>query len=177
MLKAIKQDFSAYGNNSRNRLIRYYIALTSLGFYVMLLYRISSKLDNLGKIGTLFSRLIDLFANLMFGCYINPRAKIAGGLFLPHPNGIVIGSGVSIGEYTTIYQHVTLGSGSKGANAYPIIGSRVQIFANAILAGDIHVDDDAIIGAGAVVLSDVPCKHRAVGNPARVLAPKTSSPT
>ena len=170
MFHNIARDFRAYGVNSSSSWAKYLIALTTLGFYVMLLHRISSAMVQLGPIGIIVSRLIDLTSSIISGCHISPRASIGGGLYLPHAVGIVIGQRVAIAENVTIYQHVTLGSSSVGADAYPRIGPHVTIFANAVIVGNICIGSHAIIGASAVVLGDVPAQGRAVGNPARIRA-------
>lgn len=106
-----------------------------------------------------------------FGCYVQPTAEIGPGLSLPHPNGIVIGNGVKIGASCIIYHHVTLGGARRGdfeKDVYPKIGDRVVMYAGAKVLGAVEVEDDAVIGANAVVLRDVPAWHSAVGIPARV---------
>lgn len=106
-----------------------------------------------------------------FGCFVHPGAQIGAGLRLPHPNGVVIGSGVMIGANCTLYQQVTLGarrSGEVSSAAYPHLGDGVTVFAGAKLIGPIRIGDGAIIGANAVVLTNVPSGHRALGVPAIV---------
>lgn len=88
---------------------------------------------------------------------------------MPHPTGIVIGEGVIMGRNATVFQNVTIGSGDLGAGAYPVIEDNVTIFANAVIVGAIKIGDGAKIGAGAIVLKDVPAGRTAVGNPARLL--------
>lgn len=104
-----------------------------------------------------------------FGCFVQPGARIGPGLRLPHPNGIVIGSGVEIGARCTIYHQATFGAARVGegfSDRYPSVGDDVTIFAGAKLIGPIRIGDGAIIGANAVVLRDVPPRHRATGIPA-----------
>ncbi|PXA94655.1 hypothetical protein DMC47_20425 [Nostoc sp. 3335mG] len=109
-----------------------------------------------------------------YGCYIQPDSHIGPGLQLPHPQGIVIGSGVSIGANATIYHQVTLGGARAGdwkAGRYPRLGDGVVLFAGAKLIGAINIGDGALVGANAVVLADVPAGYRAVGIPARLILP------
>ncbi len=104
-----------------------------------------------------------------FGCFVQPGAEIGPGLKLPHPNGIIIGSGVRIGARCTIYHQVTFGAARRGegfGDSYPQVGDDVTIFAGAKLVGPIKIGDGAVIGANAVVLRDVPAAHRATGVPA-----------
>ena len=88
-----------------------------------------------------------------------------------HPVGCVIGKGVSIGHGCIIYQNVTIGQklNDSKVELYPEIGDRVIIGANAVLIGDIKIGSDSQIGAGAVVLQDIPPNSTAVGNPAKVI--------
>jgi serine acetyltransferase len=70
-----------------------------------------------------------------------------------HPVGIVIGGKAKIGEHCIIRQNVTIG---QVKDQYPVIGNRVEIGAGAIILGGVTVGDDAVIGAGAIVVQDVP---------------------
>ena len=133
----------------------------------MLLIRLALMLRRRGH--RRLGRIVSARLRRDFGCFVQGSAEIGAGLRLPHPNGIVIGSGVRIGARCTIYQQVTLGAARTGdgfTNGYPRIGNHVTVFAGAKLIGPIHVGDDAVIGANAVVLQDVPAGHRAIGVPA-----------
>lgn len=165
MLQNLKQDIARFGGRGVGR---WAFAFTSIGFHVVAMHRLCSVLrrNPLGKVVCLIA---DRYSQLISGCYISDRARIEGGLSLPHPTGIVIGQDVIIGPNATIFQNVTIGSADRGANAYPTIGSDVTIFANAVIVGNIVIGDGVRIGAGAVVLKDIPDGCVAVGNPARVL--------
>lgn len=158
-----------YGANASSKVARNVVVLTTLGFYVVLLYRLASKLQRLGGVGKFLARLVALLMNVASGCYISPKAKIGPGLYLPHPVGIVIGDGVIIGSGVSIYQHVTLGSSDRGANAYPALGDHCRVFAGAVIVGQIEIGPRAVVGASAVVLRSIPAGAKAVGNPARVI--------
>jgi len=111
------------------------------------------------------------------GVDIHPAAQIGARFIVGHGVGIVIGEDVRVGDDCIIQQCVTLGqltldAGDKGGRFQPTLGNRVHVGANAVLLGPITIGDDAKIGAGAVVLCDVPAGCTAVGNPARVLPPK-----
>jgi serine O-acetyltransferase len=92
-------------------------------------------------------------ALVFFSSDVSPGVTFDGPIYIPHPTGIVIGSGVVLGSRSKIYQHVTLGSSRSGN--YPKIGKEVTIFAGAVVAGGLVVGDGAIIGANAVVTRDV----------------------
>lgn len=101
-----------------------------------------------------------------FSIEVGLNATIGKNLFLPHPEGIVIGDKVSIGDNCTIYQGVTLGNKNK---KYPTIGDNVTIYPLSIIVGDISIESNAVIGAGSVVLHNVHSNEVVAGNPARVI--------
>jgi serine O-acetyltransferase len=91
-------------------------------------------------------------------------SNIGGGLVLPHPNGIIIHPDTIVGPNCRIFQQVTMGTGSRPG--LPVIGAHVDIGAGAKILGGVKIGDFAIIGANAVVISDVPAGATAVGVPA-----------
>lgn len=102
------------------------------------------------------------------GADIPLSVEIAGGLLLPHPNGVVIHGRSKIGPNCLIFQQVTLGEGGPIPGC-PTLGGHVDVGAGAKLLGGITVGDHAKIGANAVVLCDVPPGRTAVGVPARIV--------
>jgi serine O-acetyltransferase len=105
------------------------------------------------------------------GADIPLNSRIAGGLLLPHPNGVVVHPQSEIGPNCLLFQQVTLGT-VHGSNAVPRLGGNVVVGAGAKLLGGITIGDHALIGANAVVLQDVPAGASAVGVPARIILPK-----
>ena len=97
---------------------------------------------------------------------------LSQGTKFTHMTGIVINKDVRIGKNCIIRHNVTIGQGNyneEKKRCYPILGDRVNIGAGAIIIGGIDISDDAIIGAGAVVVKDVPKGATVVGNPARII--------
>lgn len=99
---------------------------------------------------------------------IGAEAQISGGLYTPHPFGIVIGNGCVIGRDVTVLQNVTLGRRNPDAGAVPVIEDGAMLGAGAVVLGAITVGERAKVAANALVLDDVPQDGIAIGNPATV---------
>ena len=106
------------------------------------------------------------FWSAVSGADIPINTRIAGGLSIPHPNGIVIHPDSLIGPNCMISQQVTFGGGSLAA---PQLGGNVQIGPGAKLLGNISIGDHAKINANSVVLSDVPPHVTVEGIPAKII--------
>ena len=104
------------------------------------------------------------------GIEIHPGAVIGAGLFIDHGDGVVIGETAVIGDNVTLYQGVTLGgTGKDTGKRHPTLGNHVVVGAGAKVLGPFRVGDHAKIGAGSVVLREVPDYATVVGNPGRVV--------
>ncbi len=104
------------------------------------------------------------------GIEIHPGATIGKGLFIDHGNGVVIGETAVLGDNVTLYQGVTLGgTGKEHGKRHPTIGDNVMISAGAKVLGSFTVGSNSKIGAGSVVLSEVPPNSTVVGVPGRVV--------
>lgn len=124
--------------------------------------------------GGLLSRVLGVLAkrrvqfwSVVAGAHIPPEADIAGGLQMPHPNGIVVHEKAVIGANCMIMQQVTIGQLADGSA--PRLGNGVYVGAGAKILGGVVIGDNARIGANAVVLADVPANATAVGIPARLV--------
>lgn len=106
----------------------------------------------------------------VFQVDINPAARVGKGIMLDHATGFVVGETASIGNNVSILQGVTLGgTGKADEDRHPKIGNGVLIGAGAIILGNIRVGDCARVGAGSVVVKEVPANVTVVGVPARVI--------
>ncbi len=117
----------------------------------------------------LFARILSQISRWMTAIEIHPGAKIGRKFFIDHGAGIVIGETTEIRDNVLIYQGVVLGGTSlEKKKRHPTIGNDVVIGAGAILLGPITIGDGGKIGAGSVVIKDVPAEKTVVGVPARI---------
>jgi putative colanic acid biosynthesis acetyltransferase WcaB len=101
------------------------------------------------------------------------KTRVGPGFRIDHGQALIINDGTVFGAACTVRNSTTIGNKKLKDGTYsraPIFGDRVDIGANAVIIGPITIGDDCAIGAGAVVLKDVPPRHVAVGNPARIIA-------
>ena len=104
------------------------------------------------------------------GIEIHPGATIGKGLFIDHGHGVVIGETAIIGDNVTLYQGVTLGgTGKQKGKRHPTLEDNVMVGTGAKVLGDITIGAGSMIGAGSVVLNDVPPNSTVVGVPGRVV--------
>ncbi|MGN0472984.1 MAG: serine O-acetyltransferase EpsC [Lachnospiraceae bacterium] len=104
------------------------------------------------------------------GIEIHPGATIGEGLFIDHGNGVIIGETTIIGDNCTLYQGVTLGgTGKEQGKRHPTLGNNVMVSAGAKVLGSFTIGDNSKIGAGSVVLEEVPPNSTVVGVPGHVV--------
>jgi serine O-acetyltransferase len=138
------------------------------GFHAMICHRFAHWLHRQNV--PFFPRLISHGGRFLTGIEIHPGAVLGKGIVIDHGMGVVIGETAIVGDYTLIYQGVTLGgTGKESGKRHPTIGKHVVIGAGAKVLGNIHVGNHARIGAGSIVLRDVPAHCTAVGVPSRNL--------
>lgn len=118
----------------------------------------------------LLARLISQTARFLTGIEIHPGATIGRRFFIDHGMAVVIGETTEIGDDVTIYQGVTLGgTGKDTGKRHPTIGDRVVISTGAKVLGPFKVGNDVKIGAGSVVLKEVPDGCTVVGIPGTIV--------
>ena len=109
-------------------------------------------------------------------CIENLDKHLANETYFPHPVGICICPDAIIGKKCHIFQNVTIGMGKHNPErktSAPILSDKVVVWANAIIAGGIKIGDNAVIGAGSVVIKDVPANTVFAGNPAKIIRKTT----
>jgi len=137
-------------------------------FKVMISYRRAHRHYLKGQY--FWARLISQRAARKTGIEIHPGAQIGKGFFIDHGHGVIIGETTIIGDNVTLYQGVTLGgTGKEHGKRHPTIGNNVMISAGAKILGSFTVGDNCKIGAGSVVLQEVPPNCTVVGVPGRVV--------
>lgn len=144
------------------------VILTYSGFHAIVYYRFAHFLYK-HKL-RLLARIVSQIGKFFTGVEIHPAAKIGHGFFIDHGEGVVIGETTIIGNNVTIYQGVTLGgTGKDKGKRHPTIGDNVMISAGAKVLGPFTVGQCAKIGAGSVVLEEVPPHATVVGIPGKVV--------
>ncbi len=104
------------------------------------------------------------------GIEIHPGARIGKGLFIDHGNGVIIGETAIVGDNVTLYQGVTLGgTGKEHGKRHPTLCNNVMVSAGAKVLGSFTIGENSKIGAGSVVLEEVPPNSTVVGVPGRVV--------
>lgn len=137
------------------------------GFHVLFFHRIAHWMWNHRM--KLLARMVSQTGRAFTGIEIHPGAKIGPGFFIDHGMGVVIGETAEIGENVTLYHGVTLGGTSwKKEKRHPTIGNNVVVGAGAKILGPFMVGDNSRIGAGSVVVNEVPPDSVVVGVPGRV---------
>ena len=168
MLKSFKSDLQAAMDRDPAAKSKAEIFFTYGGFKALRLYRRAHWFYTHNM--HLLARFISGRARRRTGIDIHPAAKIGQGVFIDHGVGLVIGETTEIGDNVTLYQGVTLGgTGKDVGKRHPTIGNDVMISAGAKVLGPVKIGDHVKIGAGSVVLKDVPPHCTVVGVPGRVV--------
>lgn len=166
------------GSRSLVALLRALVFFPSL--YGVIAYRLAhAAVTSQGPVPLRIGRLVltialQRLATAFCGVEMSARAHLGPGLFVNHSQGVVVGA-IEAGTNLTLSHRVTLGRGT-GGNAgrmsadCPVLGDRVWIGVGAVLSGGLSVGDDAMVGANAVLLQDLPERSVAVGVPARVIS-------
>ena len=137
-------------------------------FKVMMHYRLAHKLYQNGHY--FWARYISQRGVRKSGIEIHPGAQIGKGLFIDHGSGVIIGETAIIGDNCTLYQGVALGgTGKDSGKRHPTLGNNVMVGSGAKILGPFTIGDNSKIGAGSVVLKEVPPNSTVVGVPGRVV--------
>ena len=137
------------------------------GVHALVLHRFAHAIWRRGF--TVPARFVSHVARFLTGIEIHPAAKLGPGLFIDHGMGVVIGETAEVGENVTLLQGVTLGGTSlKREKRHPTLGDNVVVGAGAKIIVGFKIGDGSRIGAGSVVVREVPTNSVVVGVPGRV---------
>ena len=168
MLEKVKKDLNAVFRHDPAARSKLEVVLTYSGFHALVMYRFAHFLY-LHR-WRLAARMVSQFAKFLTGVEIHPAARIGTGVVIDHGEGVVIGETAEVGNNVLIYQGVTLGgTGKDKGKRHPTVCDNVMISAGAKVLGPFTVGKGAKIGAGSIVLKEVPPNATVVGVPARVV--------
>lgn len=168
MLGIIKKDLDTVMKNDPAARSRLEVMLTYSGFHAVMMYRFAHFLHLHNY--RLCARCVSQLARFLTGVEIHPAAELGAGVFIDHGMGVVIGETTVIGDNCTLYQGVTLGgTGKDKGKRHPTLEEGVMVAAGAKILGPFTVGRHAKIGAGSVVLKEVPPSSTVVGIPGRVV--------
>jgi serine O-acetyltransferase len=171
-----REDFARYRYNRPNDLSPVIFA-TEQGLWALLQYRLASALYRSNcpfplKPGLLLFMLVwQKLVEITTGISVSHAASVGPGLYIGHFGNIFIHERAIIGHSCNVSQGVTIGiSGRPQNRGVPVIGDRVHIGANAVVAGKLKVGDDVVIGANSLVIRDIPPSTTVMGVPARIVS-------
>ncbi len=169
VLGSIQKDIKAALDRDPAAHLPLEVILTYPGFHARQLHRAAHTLHNAGV--PVLPRFIAFFSRMITGIEIHPGVTIGEGLFIDHGMGVVIGETAIIGDNCHLNQGVTLGGTSnRREKRHPTLGNGVQVGAGAEIIGAVNIGDYARIGAGSVVVTNVPAYATVVGVPGKVVA-------
>ncbi|MED4311459.1 serine O-acetyltransferase [Heyndrickxia coagulans] len=168
MFKRLKEDIEVVFDQDPAARTYFEVILTYSGLHAIWAYRIAHFFYK--KKMFFIARVISQLSRFFTGIEIHPGAKIGRRFFIDHGMGVVIGETCEIGDNVTVYQGVTLGgTGKEKGKRHPTIKDNALIASGAKVLGSITIGENAKIGAGSVVLKDVPPNSTVVGIPGRVV--------
>jgi serine O-acetyltransferase len=159
----IKEDFNCHREG-----------LLAQGFWALFVYRLSAPRlrrprGPVRAVWGIWAKIAAKTIEILCGISLPEGVIVGRRLRIEHFGGIIIHSQSVIGDDCVLRQNVTLGNRREDRpDEAPRVGDRVHLGAGAVILGHVTIGDDAIIGANAVVLCDVPPKAIAVGNPAKI---------
>jgi serine O-acetyltransferase len=167
MFSNLKEDIKVIFEQDPAARSYFEVILTYSGLHAIWSHRLAHALHK-RKLFFL-ARVVSQVSRFFTGIEIHPGAKIGKRLFIDHGMGVVIGETCEIGDNVTIYQGVTLGgTGKEKGKRHPTVKDNALIATGAKVLGSITIGENAKIGAGSVVLRDVPPHSTVVGIPGKV---------
>ncbi|ENH95878.1 serine acetyltransferase [Gracilibacillus halophilus YIM-C55.5] len=166
--RMLKQDIDVVFDQDPAARTYVEVCLTYSGVHAIWSHRIAHALYR--KKFFFIARVISQISRFFTGIEIHPGAKIGRRFFIDHGMGVVIGETCEIGDHVTIYQGVTLGgTGKEKGKRHPTIKDHALVATGAKVLGSITIGENSKVGAGSVVLKDVPDHSTVVGIPGRIV--------
>lgn len=168
MLRRMKEDIQCIFEQDPAARSVFEVVLTYSGLHALWSHRIAHALYKRNL--RFLARAVSQISRFFTGIEIHPGAKIGRRFFIDHGMGIVIGETCEIGNDVTIYQGVTLGgTGKEKGKRHPTLHDNVLVASGAKVLGSITIGENSKVGAGSVVLKDVPADSTVVGIPGTVV--------
>lgn len=168
LIERIREDMASVLERDPAARSRLEVLTCYPGLWAVWFHRVSNRLWH-AKL-RLPARMLSQIARFLTGVDIHPAATLGRRLFIDHATGVVIGETAIVGNDVTLYQGVTLGgTGKQHGKRHPTICDNVFIGNNANVLGNISVGKNSRVGAGSVVLTDVPPNSTVVGVPAHIV--------
>jgi serine O-acetyltransferase len=168
MLEAFRRDVTAAMERDPAARSRLEVMLCYPGVHALAFHRLAHRLWGAGWWVT--ARFVSHVSRFLTGIEIHPGARIGSGVFIDHGMGVVIGETAEVGDDVTLYQGVTLGGTSlKREKRHPTLERNVVVGTGAAVMGALTVGEGARIGAGSVVVTEVPPNSVVVGVPGKVI--------
>lgn len=168
MFSTMREDVRSVLDRDPAASSRLMVVLCYPGLHAVWAHRITAALWRAGF--RLLARFLSQIARLLTGIEIHPGARLGRRVFIDHGAGVVIGETARVGNDVTLYQGVTLGgTGHERGKRHPTLREGVFVGSNAQVLGNISVGENSRIGAGSVVLRDVPPNSTVVGVPAHIV--------
>jgi serine O-acetyltransferase len=168
VLRTIREDIQSVLNRDPAATGKLSVLLNYPGLHAVWAHHVNHWLWRRGY--RLLARCLSQLARFRTGTEIHPGAIIGRRLFIDHGMGVVIGETAIVGDDVTLYHGVTLGGTSlQKKKRHPTLGNGVVVGNTSSILGDIVVGDNSRVGAGSVVLRDVPPNSTVVGVPAHIV--------
>jgi serine O-acetyltransferase len=168
MFKRMKEDIEVVFEQDPAARTHIEVMLTYSGLHAIWAHRIAHFLFKRKMF--FLARVVSQVSRFFTGIEIHPGAKIGRRFFIDHGMGVVIGETCEIGNNVTVFQGVTLGgTGKEKGKRHPTIKDNALIATGAKVLGSIVIGENSKVGAGSVVLQDVPPNSTVVGIPGRVV--------
>src|SRR5208282_1914097 len=168
LLSHIREDIATVLDRDPAARSRLEVFLCYSGLHAVWFHRVNHWLWNHRFF--LLARLLSQVSRFLTGTEIHPGARLGRRLFIDHGMGVVIGETATVGDDVTLYQGVTLGgTGKEKGKRHPTLRNNVVVGGGAKILGNITVGENCRVGAGSVVLRDVPDNSTIVGVPGHIV--------